>query len=368
MVKMKENMIGWKMWEHGVQNSRLTVIAQVEDYVRSNGMHEAQLLCECNCGKHNQIIVRRDALKSGQVKSCGCLAVAAGIKRCKKKIKYNVDSNEPIWTVYVHTNTINNKRYVGITSKKPEERWGNGGSGYRKNMHFWSSIQKYGWDNFEHEIINSKLTHDEACKIEKDLIKRYQSNNNRYGYNLTDGGEGISGYKISEETKEKLRQANLGKSLTEETRKKISQKLKGYKKSEAEKEAISKRMSLKIGELNNMYGKHHSEETKRKMSESISNAMQNKEVREKIGKANRGINHGRIVPLYCPELNQCFWGGKDVFNQYGIRHVLEVRNKADKTAGKHPDTGEPLHWQDATTNNYVMQLIHTLNKIIITKD
>ena len=49
MVKVRENMTGWVMSEHGVPDSRLTVIQQTEDYIRPDGRHEARWLCECSC-------------------------------------------------------------------------------------------------------------------------------------------------------------------------------------------------------------------------------------------------------------------------------------------------------------------------------
>ena len=66
--------------------------------------------------------------------------------------------------VYMHINKINNKKYIGITCQKANERWRNG-KGY-KTGRFKKSIDKYGWDNFEHIILFDNLTKDEACNKE----------------------------------------------------------------------------------------------------------------------------------------------------------------------------------------------------------
>ena len=66
-------------------------------------------------------------------------------------IDYREDNK---WTVYIHISP-SNKYYVGITSQKPKDRW-HGGSGYKKNDHFYRVIKKYGWDNFQHVIIAEK--------------------------------------------------------------------------------------------------------------------------------------------------------------------------------------------------------------------
>lgn len=59
------------------------------------------------------------------------------------------------YSVYIHQNLTNGKRYVGITCKKPERRWGYQGAGYKSQTYFWKAIQKYGWDNFDHEVFAS---------------------------------------------------------------------------------------------------------------------------------------------------------------------------------------------------------------------
>lgn len=93
--------------------------------------------------------------------------------------------------VYEHVNLFNNKRYIGITSQIPEVRWQRG-SGYRENTIFFRAIKKYGWDNFEHNILYEGLSNREALEIESTLIKKYKSLG--VSYNISDGYEelGIS--------------------------------------------------------------------------------------------------------------------------------------------------------------------------------
>lgn len=139
------------------------------------------------------------------------------------------------YSVYIHKNKINNKIYVGITSQIPYKRW-EGGHGYKRNF-FYNAIKKYGWNNFEHKILFTNLTKEEAEKKEIELIKLYKSNNKNYGYNICAGGCVNSGFHLSNEAKEKLRQyrlgkspANKGKSASEEKKKKISISQKGKPK------------------------------------------------------------------------------------------------------------------------------------------
>lgn len=99
-----------------------------------------------------------------------------------------VETPTPSWTVYAHI-APNGKMYVGITSRKPEYRWRDG-YGYTKSSHLWSAIQKYGWDNFQHEIIASGLTKEEAGNMERLLIDRLGLMDPRHGYNMSIGGEG----------------------------------------------------------------------------------------------------------------------------------------------------------------------------------
>ena len=122
-----------------------------------------------------------------------------------------------MYTVYIHKNKINQKIYVGLTRQTTQERWRSNGEGYKSQLKFWNAIQKYGWDNFEHIVLKTDLTAEEAGELEKDLIKSFNSVQN--GYNVSYGGVGTN---HSAETIEKIRNAMIGKTHTQQTKDKIS--------------------------------------------------------------------------------------------------------------------------------------------------
>ena len=131
------------------------------------------------------------------------------------------------YCLYCHTSP-NGKKYIGITCTKPSRRWNNG-KGYRQNPYFWKAIQKYGWENIAHEILYENLSQNEAIRREIEEISNYKSNDSRYGYNLSIGGEsGFHGCSWSEDRKEYMRQKrrgnkySLGFKHSEETRKRMS--------------------------------------------------------------------------------------------------------------------------------------------------
>ena len=103
MVKVKIDMTGWKMCEHGVTDSRILVIEQTDDYVDPNGKHRARWLCECLCNKHTRLIIDGANLRNGVTKSCGCLKselAAVRMKELKRKLnEYNLFGDYGVgWT------------------------------------------------------------------------------------------------------------------------------------------------------------------------------------------------------------------------------------------------------------------------------
>lgn len=122
------------------------------------------------------------------------------------------------YIIYKHTSP-NGKIYIGLTNKSLEKRWK---LGYKHNKYFTDAINKYGSENFKHEIIYSGLTHIEAEKKEIETIALFRSNEREYGYNLTSGGGGRLGYKHTEASKRKMSKSATGKKKSDEHRKNIS--------------------------------------------------------------------------------------------------------------------------------------------------
>lgn len=93
------------------------------------------------------------------------------------------------YKIYKHTNKANGKVYIGQTYTSLKNRFGKNGIRYEGCKAFYNAIQKYGWDNFEHEILEENISNSElANKREMYYINLYKSTNSKYGYNIQDGG------------------------------------------------------------------------------------------------------------------------------------------------------------------------------------
>lgn len=242
------------------------------------------------------------------------------------------------YTVYMHVNKINNKKYIGITKTSVNKRWGCNGSGYRNNKQsvFYRAIQKYGWDNFEHIILYENLSKDEACNIEIKLIKEYKTQDSNFGYNIQPGGQlGNDGVKFSEESKKKMSKSHSGKKLTDDHKKKISEGCKGHNPcvhSEKTKDMLSK--------LNT--GKILSEDTKYKISKALTGIKRDQETLQK-----RKDNNPMNVSVYCPELDMTFQTITDAAKHTGTQrsNIQKCLRGERKTAGIHKETKQRLHWK-----------------------
>ena len=92
--------------------------------------------------------------------------------------------------VYCITNKINDKKYIGMTSRSLEERWKSHCSASRNGspFRFHSAIRKYGEDSFITEILYEDLNIEDCRTLEEQTILEYNTMN--FGYNAKPGGCG----------------------------------------------------------------------------------------------------------------------------------------------------------------------------------
>lgn len=181
--------------------------------------------------------------------------------------------------IYLLTNTVNGKQYVGQTSHGLDIRWlQHCRRAHRGNpQHLYNAIRKYGTDAFIREILEHTTIEDIN---DREIYWIAELNTKENGYNMTDGGEGKKGCVVSEETRAKMSKALsgenhpfYGKKLSVEHRAKLSASLSGANspwygkpRSEDTRKKISATLKEKISGANNpFYGKKHSEETKAKL-------------------------------------------------------------------------------------------------------
>ena len=214
------------------------------------------------------------------------------------------------YIVYIHTNKLNGKKYVGITSQTPNERWRNG-NGYKGSTYFYNAIQKYGWNNFEHEIYKSNLSKEKACDLEVRLIAELKTNNEEFGYNLDSGG---SCGKHSEFTKNKLKQMFTGRTFSNETI-----------------ENMKRAAKIRGGHL-------CTNETKQKISKSKLGHPVSEDTKEKLRKAFS-------KPILCIETGKIFSSITEAANSINLSKasISSVINGRNKTAGGY-------HWKLCDNN------------------
>lgn len=249
------------------------------------------------------------------------------------------------YCVYMHVNKINGKRYIGITQQMPEERWRNG-QGYKTQI-FYRAIQKYGWDNFEHKILFDGLTKEKAEQKEIELISFYKSDNKKFGYNVSHGGN-CSGT-MSDETKQKLSKANKGRIISEETKRKMRENnakpMLGKHHTAASK--------LKISKAN--MGRHHTEETKQKLSQIFKGRKLTPEWLEHRTKAQTGLKRSKAtidkirkaesVKVICINDRKIYESLTIASNKTGvsISHISQCCNKHRNSAGR-DKYNNPMGW------------------------
>lgn len=209
--------------------------------------------------------------------------------------------------IYSITNIVNGKKYVGqsvnVKSRIRNHRWALNHNCHQ-NDHLQKSFNKYGKDCFVFDIV-CECQEDQLDELERFYIDLYNCIDSNFGYNSETGG-------------------NLNKHLSQEVRLKMS--------------------IMRKGENSGMWGKNHTEETKAIMREKALGRHMSDEA-----KAKSSVSHkGKLAKaLYCIEADMVFPSSLEAAEFAGLKSRSSIfENLAGRKsyAGRHPETGEPLHW------------------------
>lgn len=194
--------------------------------------------------------------------------------------------------VYLTTNLINGKQYVGEhTTNKINDAYC--GSGHL----LIKAYKKYGKHNFKREILEQFNSKKDAFIAQEKYINEYRTLA-PYGYNISPkGGHDIKG-SVSEETKKKISEHRSGIDPWNKGKKyscpKISEALKGKPGLKGERNGMFGKGFLIEKEKNPFFGKHHSEQNKQNWSQIRKGIKFSKEHKEHLSESRVGTKN----PLY----------------------------------------------------------------------
>lgn len=212
--------------------------------------------------------------------------------------------------VYKITNKINGKSYIGQTlnlNKRLRDHRYSAKHLYPSNagQPIVKAIREFGFENFDVDVLFTSEVFEDKRELKKLLhekemyfIEKHDTINN--GYNVTKGGAGTKGLKLSAEKIELLRRINLGKKFGDVFKERARQRLLNLWKDESFRKMRSEATSGKnnpmygvrlVGEKNHNFGKPMSEDVKRKISEARRGKghPSTPETNKKISEALKGI-------------------------------------------------------------------------------
>jgi group I intron endonuclease len=215
--------------------------------------------------------------------------------------------------IYVITNDVNDKSYVGLCAGDLQLRWrrhlaccrfGEGGALY-------NAIRKYGENKFHITSLWSGHVSPDSLKTLEKYFIRCLNTMRPNGYNLTEGGDGSFGFKHSEEYKQSMRD----RFISEATRQKMSRIHKGKVISQHQKQIVAE----KLRGNQHMLGHRHSEETRAKIAAAGRGRIISEETRRK---RSRIAKEKGFRPPNTPEVR-----AKHRAKMLGRKHTAEARAK-----------------------------------------
>ena len=212
----------------------------------------------------------------------------------------------------MHVNKTNNKKYIGITSQKPEYRWKNG-LGYQ-SQYFARAIEKYGWDGFDHIILCEDLEEDEAKEMEIKLIAEHKSNDAEYGYNHSIGGDGTTKYYTDEERQQA--------------------RLESHARSRAKTKADPKKYQQKLEQMRNIHAQYRSDPV---MHEKLLESNRQHHIKKRSTVEGRAEDNAASYKIKCDvkqirkELKELYSQHPDLFSDEDFKMIFDRRQTPNKS-------------------------------------
>jgi len=284
-----------------------------------------------------------------------------------------VEILDPYGFIYITTNMVNGKKYIGQCRFNRINNWENYlGSG----VYFKKAVKKYGKENFYKSIVAIAYTKEELDKLEIEFIINHNAVESDDYYNLVGGGNTTIGFHWSEEGRKKLRVKK-----TEETKRRMSESKKiGYKNGNLPK--IRKVICITTEEIFDSitYGaEKYNIETSgiiRCCKNERKSAGSHPITKEKLkwvyydeynskSYTSSTINFCKIICLTTGEIFNSIKEAEKTFNIFKGGILKCCKNKIH-SAGIHPDTKEKLVWM--YHNEYILKTKDEINNIIINKN
>lgn len=220
--------------------------------------------------------------------------------------------------IYLVTNQVNGKQYVGLTRLGIDTRWKHHVQKSRSpKTYFHRALAKHGEKAFIVEPYASALSNEHLSTLEQEVIKQLQP-----AYNLTNGGEVTAGRKYSDAAKERIRLANTGKKRTPEQCKRIS---------EAKRQQYRDNPELRIKAVTQLLQAKQTPEYKQRQATATAIAAKNrvwsKESRAKLSASCMGRSYGADVRAKIAESKK----RKIVCNNTGV--IYSCRTEAARMCG-----------------------------------